>query len=121
MVHLEHLYEELIKIRQRLTDIERAVSETRQPIRVEESVLLRLPDNLRRSYLTVATLEKADAYDVSAKTGRSRAIESFYLNQLERMGWLEKRRERKSVFFTVSPQTAPIERVNDIDARVRND
>jgi hypothetical protein len=36
---------------------------------------------------------------VSNLTGRSRAVESNYLNQLARMGWLNKRRVSKTVYF----------------------
>lgn len=119
MVHLDFIYQELIKIRQRLTDIEREMNDTsRQPVHVEEGVLLELPDNLRKSYLIVTTLKKAGACDVSAKSGRSRAIESFYLNELERMGWLEKKRERRTIYFTPSARMKMLDRVKSAN---RND
>jgi len=38
---------------------------------------------------------------VSKITGRKRAIESAYLNQLARMGYVIKRRVGKKVVFTV--------------------
>jgi len=47
----------------------------------------------------VAAKGECDAVQVSNLTGRCRAIESNYLNQLSRMGWLKKRRISKAVHF----------------------
>jgi DNA-binding IclR family transcriptional regulator len=60
-----------------------------------------LPDNLRKTYLVVASKGECSATEVSNLTGRSRAIESSYLNQLTRMGWLTKRRNSKTLYFRV--------------------
>jgi len=107
MVRMDNLYAELMKIRQRLTEIERAMNEPKQQaILIPDSQLLGLPDNLRKSYMIVVSLENASADDVSVKTGRSRAAESSYLNQLVRLGWLEKTRERKTIHFKASANTA---------------
>jgi len=35
-------------------------------------------------------------------TGRARAVESYYLNQLERMHFLERRRQGRTVYFSVT-------------------
>jgi hypothetical protein len=113
MVRMDTLYAELMKIRQRLTEIERAMNEPKQqPIFIPDNRLLGLPDNLRKSYVIVASLENASADDVSVKTGRSRAAESSYLNQLVRLGWLEKTRERKAVHFRANPRMAMNHRSN---------
>lgn len=61
--------------------------------------LLSLPDHLRKSALTIVRLGKAMAEDVAKETGRARAIESAYLNQLVRMGYLKRVREGKRVYF----------------------
>lgn len=61
--------------------------------------LLSLPDHLRKSALTIVKLKKAMAEDVAKETGRARAIESAYLNQLVRMGYLKRMREGKRVYF----------------------
>lgn len=61
--------------------------------------LLSLPDHLRKSALTIVKLGKAMAEDVAKETGRARAIESAYLNQLVRMGHLKRVREGKRVYF----------------------
>lgn len=66
--------------------------------------LLSIPDHLRKSALAIVRLGKATAADVAEETGRSRAIESAYLNQLVRMGYLENRREGRTVYFQVQGQ-----------------
>jgi hypothetical protein len=87
-------------IRHRLDDIENMFSNYRpQPLNVSESKLLSLPDNLRKTYVVVAAKGECDATQVSNLTGRSRALESSYLNQLSRMGWLNKRRNAKAIHF----------------------
>ena len=97
---LDRIFQELLDIRHRLDEIERMFSNWRpRPLLVSESGLLSLPDNLRRTYLTVASEGECSATRVSALTGRSRAIESSYLNQLVRMGWLMKRRSSKTLQF----------------------
>jgi hypothetical protein len=93
----------MISIRQRLDDIENNFSNWKpQPLDLQESMIISLPDHLRKSFLIVASKGECDASLVSNASGRSRAIESNYLNQLERMGWLSKRRLSKTVQFRVA-------------------
>jgi hypothetical protein len=100
MVRLDRIFQELVDIRHRLDDIERMFSSQRpQPLNVSESMLLSLPDNLRKTYLIVTSEGECSATRVSDLSGRSRAIESSYLNQLVRMGWLTKRRSSKTLQF----------------------
>jgi len=100
LVRLDRIFEELVQIRLRLDDIENMISSWHpQPIRISESKLLSLPDNLRKTYLVVASKGECNATQVSNLTARSRAIESSYLNQLVRMGWLAKRRNSKTLNF----------------------
>jgi hypothetical protein len=97
---LDRIFEELLNVRQRLDDIERTISNWNpQPLPIPESELFSLPDNLRKTYLIVASKGECSATQVSNLTGRSRAIESSYLNQLARMGWLIKRRNSKTLQF----------------------
>jgi hypothetical protein len=63
--------------------------------------LLSLPDHLRRTALTLIKLGRAMAEDVAKETGRARAIESAYLNQLVRMEYARRERVGKRVYFTV--------------------
>ena len=70
-----------------------------KPVEYSDMKLLLLPDHLRKTYLIVASRGECDATVASNLTGRCRAIESNYLNQLARMGWLNKRRVSKTISF----------------------
>jgi hypothetical protein len=96
----DQIFREMREIRCRLDDIERALS-NRKPVTLEisSSDLFLLPDHLRKTYVVVASKGECKAAIVSNLTGRCRSIESNYLNQLARMGWLEKRRDLKSICF----------------------
>ena len=97
---LEQIFKEMMNVRQRLDNIENNFSGWNpQPLQVPESSLMALPDHLRKTYVAVATKGECAAVQVSNQTGRTRAIESSYLNQLLRMGWLSKRRISKTVNF----------------------
>jgi len=97
---LDEIFKEMMHIRSRLDDIENSFSGWRpQPVDVPESALITLPDHLRRTFVVVASKGECSAVQVSNFTGRCRAIESNYLNQLSRMGWLKKRRVSKTVHF----------------------
>jgi hypothetical protein len=63
------------------------------------STLLSLPDHLRKTAIIVCQLGEASAAEVAARSGRARAAESDYLNQLARMGILEKRRKGRESYF----------------------
>jgi hypothetical protein len=97
---LEQIFKEMMNVRQRLDNIENNFSSWNpKPLQIAESELIALPDHLRKTYVIVASKGECDAMQVSNKTGRCRAIESNYLNQLSRMGWLNKRRISKAVHF----------------------
>jgi ArsR family transcriptional regulator, lead/cadmium/zinc/bismuth-responsive transcriptional repressor len=99
---LEQIFKEMMSVRQRLDNIENNFANWNpRPVEVPESSLITLPDHLRKTYVAVATKGECDAVQVSNQTGRCRAIESNYLNQLLRMGWLSKRRVSKVVNFRV--------------------
>jgi len=63
--------------------------------------LIELPNHLRETMLAVIVLGEATATDVSKRTGKSRATESSYLNQLERMGCLKRRYSSKRIHFSL--------------------
>ncbi len=63
--------------------------------------LLRLPDSLRKTMLAMNWLREATTRQVAKITGRTRSVESFHLNQLERMGYLIKHRWGRKVYFKV--------------------
>jgi hypothetical protein len=89
-----------MNIRYRLDDLEKSFANwSPQPLDVTDTELLLLPDHLRKTYMTVASKGECNATLVSNLTGRCRAVESNYLNQLVRMGWLNKRRISKTMHF----------------------
>ena len=63
--------------------------------------LLKLPDTLRLSMVAMIKLKEATTSGVAQETNRSRSVESIHLNQLERMGYLEKYRKRRKIFFRI--------------------
>jgi len=64
--------------------------------------LLSLPDHLRKTAVAVSTLRRATAADVAKETGRARAAESNYLNQLVTMKYIQRERKGKKVYFYVT-------------------
>ena len=64
--------------------------------------LLALPDHLRKTATVTSKLGRATADEISDNTDRARAVESGYLNQLVRMGYLKKEREGRRVLFSVT-------------------
>jgi hypothetical protein len=95
----------MLTIRCRLDDLEKNVSNWNpKPVEISDGKLLLLPDHLRKSYLTVLSKGECSATEVSNLTGRCRAVESNYLNQLARMGWLNKRRVTKTITFRAVPE-----------------
>ena len=118
---LDRIFQELVDIRRRLDDIERMFSNQRpEPVNISESMLLSLPDNLRRTYLIVASEGECSATRVSDLSGRSRAIESSYLNQLVRMGWLMKRRSSKTLQFRTIRRSKEEHRLIDASVLLQN-
>ncbi|MBM4028363.1 MAG: transcriptional regulator [Planctomycetes bacterium] len=78
-----------------------AEPEIKQGGALDIMTLLSLPDHLRKTALTLIKLGRATAEDVARETGRARAIESAYLNQLARMKYVWSERVGKRVHFTV--------------------
>jgi hypothetical protein len=68
-------------------------------------VQVKTTDKLLSSLVAVRNIGRpASAAEVSMTTGKARAIESSYLNQLCRMGLLEKRRIGRKVVFSLSSE-----------------
>jgi hypothetical protein len=106
---LDKIFKEMMNIRCRLDDIEKSFSNWNpQPLEVPDTEVLQLPDHLRRTYLTVTSRGECEATVVSSLTGRCRAVESNYLNQLTRMGWLNKRRISKTINFRPVSEETPV-------------
>jgi len=59
-----------------------------------------LQTSIRAVYKFIELKNKSStAVDIANITGKARAIESNYLNQLVRLGWLIKERKRRMTFF----------------------
>jgi len=101
--------EELKEIRKKLAEIDKKLDcllkiQVKQPDRKRAFVpntLAALPDHLRKTALAIAAMGQATAEQVAAKTGRTRAAESDYLNQLAGRGFLKKERKARKVYFQV--------------------
>ena len=107
---LEKLYEKLQQIDEKLDCLlqERSQNNITDGDILESldvMTLLSLPDHLRMSASTLFELEKATADNVSNVTGKERAVESNYLNQLVRMGHVEKFREGRKVYFRINERS----------------
>lgn len=118
---LTQIFREMQNIRYRLDELENNFSNwSPRPVEVAESKLITLPDHLRQTYMVVASKGECCATMVSNLTGRCRAIESNYLNQLSRMGWLNKRRVSKTTTFrTVATETIS-RNCKKLDVRARD-
>jgi hypothetical protein len=98
----EKIFTELFKLNARIGEIEKVlIAQYAKPIVVSDSLLLNLPDHLRRSYICVCQNGGSNAFETSIQTGRTRSIECSHLNQLCRLGYLNKQHKGKAVVFSV--------------------
>ena len=97
----DQIFHEMRNIRQRLDNIERNLANRKpKPLEVSEPEIANLPDHLRQTYIAVLRRGECTATEVSNETGRCRSVESNYLNQLLRMGKLNKRNASKECLFS---------------------
>ncbi len=97
--YLEEIISLQRKILQKLEDKKSETSS--KDTELDAWLLLRLPDHLRKTMMALAKLVEARADEVARITGRARAIESGYLNQLVRMGYVKKVRKKHQIYFSV--------------------
>lgn len=100
------LEETLRRIEKQLEKIAAEISEMRYQMlqsmrmRMNEKQLISLPDHLRKTAIGLTKAGQGTASDVSKYTKRARAVESGYLNQLEREGFAKSYKEgRRKIFF----------------------
>lgn len=98
---LKEIKEKLAEINNKLDQLLRHQPMLAMRRQFVPNTLASLPDHLRRTASTIATMGQATAKQVAAKTGRTRAAESDYLNQLASRGFLKKEREGREVHFLV--------------------
>jgi len=84
-----------------LESLKRSESEESKKLPLDVDALLTLPDHLRKTAMAVGELGSATADQVATQTGRTRAAESDYLNQLVKMDYLKKERKGRTVFFSI--------------------
>ncbi len=105
MKEVDQIFREMQAIRLQLNNLENGIAGwNSQPVEISESELIFLPDHLRRTYIVVASKGECSVTQVSNFTGRCSAVESKYLNQLFRMGWLNKCRVSKVTYFRAVSQ-----------------
>ncbi len=63
--------------------------------------LIRLPPNLRETYVALMKFDKATAQDISSITGRARAVEAAYLNRLKDGNYIQKEKVGVRAYFWV--------------------
>jgi hypothetical protein len=66
--------------------------------------VLEFPKHLQITILTLLRLGRANAEDVASVTGKCRAVESAYLNQLVVMKIVSKSRSGRKAYFQVVPE-----------------
>ncbi len=79
-------------------------------------LLEKIPQHLRRTYETIMKIDQAaTARDVAEATGKSRPLESDYLNQLSDHGWIFRKRSGKTVLFYSKPEDIVDEENNGLN------
>jgi predicted transcriptional regulator len=63
--------------------------------------VLEFPKHLQTTVIALLKLGRATAEDVAKVTGKARAVESAYLNQLVVMKVVQKERQGRKAFFMV--------------------
>lgn len=80
-------------------DLDSPESDATFPFDVDS--IVSLPDHLIKTGIVIAKIERGTALEVAKETGRARAAESDYLNQLVSMGYLKKKRSMRKVVFYI--------------------
>jgi hypothetical protein len=81
--------------------LQRPIVKVPEGIALDVTTLLSIPDHLRKSALALSSLGEGTATHLSKETGRVRAVESDYLNQLVSMGLIKKKRKGRDVYFFI--------------------
>ena len=98
---IDQILREIRALKIRIKELEKTADHQKLvPKNLPESKLVALPDHLRTTYITLASIGECEASRISNLTGRCRSVESNYLNQLCRMGWVSKQRKSRSTLFS---------------------
>lgn len=104
---MKFLLEQILSLQKQLAEkmkVKGAEEDELQTDGLDVSILLKLPDHLRKTMLALAKLVEARADEVAEITQRARAIESGYLNQLVRLGYVKKIRRKHQIYFTINDE-----------------
>ena len=72
---------------------------------VSTADLFTLPDTLRRTYLALLEIGgEADLIFIAGKTGHTRGFENVNLNKLHALGYVEKVKKKRKVYFKAIPK-----------------
>jgi len=100
--------ERLRRIEERLEVLERTLLRSNTSslgeaaaVSISTKDLLALPDSLRKTMMGIQSLKEATTMEVAENTGRTRSVETIYLNQLVRMGYVTKNRKGRKIYFKV--------------------
>lgn len=103
--YMGSIEETLKKIEKKLEMLESEIKEIRKEMREDDIAsiksLVELPDHLRKTAKGLRKIGQGTASDVSKYTGRARAVESGYLNQLERQGYVTSFRKSRQKIFSM--------------------
>ena len=66
---------------------------------IDEIDLMNLPTSLRRTMIAVVKLKEGTPEEVSELTKRTRGLENLYLNHLEMLGYVEKSKKGRRVYY----------------------
>lgn len=80
------------------------VSQSTSVQRQGDITQVQLAPHLAKTYQVVRSKGRVTAVDVSVETGRSRPLESVYLNQLVALGLVSKQRAGRKLYFSVKAQ-----------------
>jgi DNA-binding transcriptional ArsR family regulator len=107
---LKRIEKKLGKIESELEEIRKQILE---PDLIGQKSLVELPDHLRRTAIGLMRIGQGTASDVSRRTGRARAVESGYLNQLERQGYVTSFRRSRQKFFSIDSELIASPKIPD--------
>ena len=93
---------QLLKINEALLQKKSSVTPSAEfKLEPDAMAILNLPVTLRKTILVLYRLEKATADELAKETKRLRAVESAAANQLVRMGYINKKRNGRDVYFYI--------------------
>ena len=102
---INEIFEKIKKIEERLSSLETKIDTKEtlvskpQPRSADINDLLALPSSLQKTMLAIQELEEGTSIEIAEKTGRDRTVETIYLNQLARLGFLSRERRSRKIYF----------------------